>query len=421
MTEPASNSGIDSATRRAVELVEAHEALTRSVARLSSHAELPGLLTTVLQEIVRASGAVSVAVFAYDPARDVLFNYAQILRGEVIDLKTDPRMTVFANPTPATGNPAWEAMVQQRYFWVDFNQPDERAGRRSSAWHREHRHGYVVCIPMMNGPHPVGFLGLAFDQSEVVRPTELRLERSRVLAQQAALAMQLTRLSDEDKASALAEERLRSDSAKHAALLEERNRMAREIHDTLAQSFTGVMMQLRAAQSAIHSRPGPNLALLDSCLSRAESLAREGLRDARRSVMALRPEAAEFADLPAKARWLIEQSTGGTSVRGRVEIDGDARPVPPDLGFHLFRIAQEAVANALRHAEPASLLVRLSYGPDTLTLAIVDDGHGFDPAAEIIGSGLVGMRHRASQINADFAVETAPTGTSVRVHAPFAP
>lgn len=413
---------VDPAAVRAIELAEAHEALTRSIARLTDHAELPGLMTTVLQEIVRASGAVSVAVFAYNAEKDELFNYAQLLRGEVLDVKTDPRVNVFATPTRATGNPAWEAMVQQQYFWVDYQDPDTRAGPQSTAWHRANGHGYVVCIPMLNGPQPVGFLGLAFDRSEVIRPTELRLERSRVLARQAALAMQFTRISEQAQAAALAEERRRAETARHAALLEERNRMAREIHDTFAQTFTGVMMQLRAAQSAIHVAENLNIDLIDGCLTRAESLAREGLRDARRSVMALRPDAAEYSDLLAKVRRLVEQTTSATPVNGEVHVKGQPVDVPPDTGFQLFRIVQEAVANALRHSQAKTLRVTLRYEPQTVELIVADDGRGFDAvlAEAQGGTGLRSMRHRVGQLAGRMTIDSQEnSGTSLSVIVPL--
>ena len=588
------------ATQRAIDLVEVHQSLGRSVSKLVFHDDIRGFLSVVLLETLRASGAVSVAVFAYDADRDELYNYAQILRGEVVDVKNDPRMEVFATPTRATGNPAWEVIMQQRYFWIDYADPDLRAGPKSTAWHKLHGHRYVVCIPMMNNQRPVGFLGLAFDESEAVRPTEARLERSRVLAQQAALAMQLTRLAEELRESAVAHEREQaqrqraaelanansamrrgveelstarnedevfgrflqqaiaasgavagaaakrlhdtefefvavcigeqlisiadlpdpsmfdrlpeisrrdtsglfarllagkpelmlvdhrleewfpeaaiahrraghkavwqfpfsvggrvvgilglafeteqspsevvvqtiqaisnqlslavemlhlSEQAKHGVLLEERNRMAREIHDTLAQSFTGIMMQLRAAQ---HAAPG-NTELVIGCLARAESLAREGLRDARRSVMALRPESAEYGDIVHKIRWLIEQTTAGTAISGDVTVDGLPRTVVPEVGLQLFRIVQEAVANAQRHADPSTLHVVLRFTDTTLTVSITDDGSGFDFVSGLRsgGSGLSGMRQRAKQLGGQLTIDSQRTGgTTVKIEIP---
>jgi signal transduction histidine kinase len=189
--------------------------------------------------------------------------------------------------------------------------------------------------------------------------------------------------------------------------------MAREIHDTLAQTFTGVMMQLRAAQHT----PGGIPDAVAACLARAETLARAGLRDARRSVMALRPEAAEYGDLVEKIRWLIEQSTAGTPVAGRVTVDGPPRPLPPDVGFHLFRIAQEAVANALRHGSPNTLVVHLAFTADVVRLTVTDDGNGFDTAGDDPGgSGLRSMRHRAEQLGGGLTVTSTPgRGTVVSV------
>jgi signal transduction histidine kinase len=161
--------------------------------------------------------------------------------------------------------------------------------------------------------------------------------------------------------------------AREAGVQDERQRMAREIHDTLAQGLTGIITQLQAAEQAADDPPGWR-----RHFDAATRLARESLSEARRSVEALRPESLELARLgealgEVAGRW---SSLHGIPVQ--VTTTGTARPMPPEAEFALLRTAQEALANVARHARATRVGVTLSYMECQVALDVRDDGQGFD-------------------------------------------
>jgi len=165
--------------------------------------------------------------------------------------------------------------------------------------------------------------------------------------------------------------------AREAGAGDERQRMAREIHDTLAQGLTGIITQLEAAQQT------PNDAERERRIDNAKRLARHSLAEARRSVQALRPQALENSRLPEAladevARWSV---TSG--VAGEVKTTGDARALHPEVEVTLLRVAQEALANVAKHAGASRAGVTLSYMEDVVSLDVRDDGVGFDRAAAL--------------------------------------
>lgn len=206
--------------------------------------------------------------------------------------------------------------------------------------------------------------------------------------------------------------------AERTATLQERNRLAGEIHDSLAQAFTGIVIQVGAAARLLAGIPR------EACehLARADELAREGLDRARRSASALDPQSAEYADVVRALRRVVEQMTSGTPLRAAFEVHGQPYLVPPELGLQLVRIGQEALTNAVRHAAASNVQVELFYDTDQLGLQVQDDGRGFrvQPEDEREGFGLSSMRERARRIGAHLVVSSQPgQGTIVAVAAPM--
>jgi len=161
--------------------------------------------------------------------------------------------------------------------------------------------------------------------------------------------------------------------AREAGVQDERQRMAREIHDTLAQGLTGIITQLQAAEQAADDPAGWR-----RHFGAATRLARESLSEARRSVEALRPESLELARL---SEALGEVAGRWSSLHGipvQVTTTGTARPMPPEAEFALLRAAQEALANVARHARATRVGVTLSYMEHQVALDVRDDGQGFD-------------------------------------------
>jgi signal transduction histidine kinase len=203
-----------------------------------------------------------------------------------------------------------------------------------------------------------------------------------------------------------------------AGVSEERTRLARDIHDTLAQGFTSVIVHLEAAAAGLD--PADERAARH--IRAAEDVARSSLADARGIVWALRPDSISAAGLPAALR-RVARATADTpgAPAVDVEISGEPRALSTDVEVTLLRAAQEALSNARRHAAASRITVTLTYFRDEVTLDVADDGHGFDPGAvsPAGGLGLVGMRERAVALGGRLDVESsAATGTTIAVALP---
>jgi signal transduction histidine kinase len=176
-------------------------------------------------------------------------------------------------------------------------------------------------------------------------------------------------------------------------------------------------MQLEAAEDAL--REDPEAA--QAHIFRARTLGRESLAEARRSVWELRPQALEQGDLATALARSITQLTAGTSVEAEFSLHGAPRALPPEVEEHLLRIGQEAVSNALIHAQAHSIQVTLTFDPQKVQLCVEDDGQGFDPlrVPGRSGFGLVSMRERAERLGGELTATSQPgQGTKLLVVVP---
>jgi two-component sensor histidine kinase len=200
-------------------------------------------------------------------------------------------------------------------------------------------------------------------------------------------------------------------------VLEERQRLAHEMHDTLAQSFAGIGFQLQAIRNGIED----NSAVLQQ-LDLASNLVRHSHEEARRSIATLRPESLEPEDILTALDVCAQRMVGGGSVRVVLKREGDPRPIPLRIADTLYRIGQEAVANAVRHANPSILTIQLRYSENLACLLIEDNGRGFMQDNGLLGFGIRGMRRRAQSISATFQIQSKPEeGTRVQIAAPLPP
>jgi signal transduction histidine kinase/ligand-binding sensor domain-containing protein len=212
--------------------------------------------------------------------------------------------------------------------------------------------------------------------------------------------------------------RVRQMRVQYDAVLAERNRIAREIHDTLAQGFVAVSVQLELISQALLT----SKETAQKLLAQAQASVQEGLADARRSIWELRSQGAEKDDLASKLSKIAAQVNSANTVSAHLQVFGIRRTLPSNVEDELLKIGQEAVANAVRHADAQHVKIDLSFAPKKLILAVTDDGRGFTPESNGVGPsghyGLQGMRERARQINARLNVESAPgRGTEVLVEA----
>ena len=202
------------------------------------------------------------------------------------------------------------------------------------------------------------------------------------------------------------------------AILEERARLAHEMHDTLAQSFAGIGFQLQAIRNGLPD----GMPVLSQQLQLASQLVRHSHEEARRSLATLHTEELQSEDVLAALDQCARRMVEGSAVQVIAQRQGDVRPVPLRIADPLYRIGQEAVANAVRHADPTVLTLRLSFNGNSVSLGIEDNGIGFVPDNGLHGFGIRGMRRRAQSVSAAFSICSRPgAGTQIRVDAPLPP
>ncbi len=199
------------------------------------------------------------------------------------------------------------------------------------------------------------------------------------------------------------------------AVLDERQRLAHEMHDTLAQSFAGIGFQLQAIRDEIDDKSS-----IDRELDLASNMVRRSHEEAKRSIAALRPELLESVGLLRALEQSAKGMVAGGTIRVTAFASGEAHSIPVRISDTLFRIGQEALANAVRHANPSTLLISLIYSEATLQLLVEDNGKGFIVGADSAGFGIRGMRKRADTISAELQIRSTPgQGTAVQAIAPM--
>ena len=233
------------------------------------------------------------------------------------------------------------------------------------------------------------------------------VRRYSTIGAQVALALENMRLVDE---------------ARQAGVLRERQRLAHEIHDTLAQGFTSIVMSLEVAEGTLSSNPDSAQQYLDQ----ARYTARDNLAEARRLMWALKPESLERSSLPEALAHLAERWSEECGAAASTTVIGMPRTLTPEVAVRLLRVAQEALANCRKHAQASKVVLTLSYTDNFVTLTVQDDGVGFDPAQPHTGTsdhsggfGLKGMREQVERLGGTLLVESMPgEGATLLVELP---
>ena len=375
------------------------EALTYSLDVLATAPAPDKFLGQMLSTIGRMLGAQSVILWLLNESNDSL-----VLRAWAEGTnfaKVDPEHPFIKNP------PSWkeDPGVRELFFsGAPVACEDVENDPYTSTELREYLKSggtkKFLRIPTLVGGRVKGFIGIRHGDRPPYRPEEIELAQA--LAHQAMLAIQLNEFAEQSR---------------QAAVLEERNRLARDIHDTLAQGFTGVIVQLEALEDAIACcrRKEAN-----EHLRRAGDLARQSLNEARRSVHALRPQALQRGNFWEALKGIVKNTTAGTALHTTFNLRGKLRNLPQYWQENLLHIGQEALTNSLKYAHPRNFETRLIFNTKELRLELRDDGDGFKVKARHDGFGLAGMRERVEQMGGNLTISSRRgKGTKIAVTVPY--
>ena len=386
------------AEEQVAELAKANTSIRANLERLASEPDLQSFLRALLLEATRQLDAAGGSVVLWKEALQEWRIVAYARDGEI----TEPTFPISLTREQAKFD---KRLREQRVpVYLDFSVPADV----DCVWpgtldtkNADHVQRMFV-LPLVFGERTLGCIGLTFRHRETLSPqaTELLV----ALGYQATLAIELT---------------VRAYAGKTAAVLVERNRIGQEIHDGLAQAFTGILMQLGAAEELRGFSKGSPLS---DILTRIRAMAKDGLSSARRSVLALRPEETRRGSLSEALAQLAERST----ISGRVTCSFEGGTIetglPPEHEHELLRIAQEAVSNAIRHAHPKTVRVLLKEEANHLELTVIDDGTGMVEGPErckSMGFGLENMSERAKAIGGVWTLVSKPgQGTCINVRVP---
>ncbi|MEM1367313.1 MAG: GAF domain-containing protein [Cyanobacteria bacterium P01_H01_bin.15] len=382
---------------RAVELDKTNQTLKKSLNRLAANPDLNPFLGYVLLEITQQLDLDFAALRLYDAQAQTLPLELQVLNGQIKYRSEVIAPEAYLNLS-IDDIPNWDQWLQtQQPLMVNLNAADDLVYLQDSYNYqaRQLQLQVVINILLTLGETPIGYLALGSTQPTSFTAEELSLAKA--LAQQATLAIQLSQLLEE---------------VKQSVLFEERNRVARDIHDTLAQTLGGIVIQLQAAKFFSPLNPAESM----KHMMTARDLAKEGLAEARRSVWTLCEDGRQYQDLAATISEVSQQLTAYDPVQANIIVQGEPYLIEPDLGLNLLRIAQESINNVVRHAQTTTLTVHLTYEPFQISLTIQDKGCGFDPDMPIGGFGLAGIQQRCDRLGAEFKLtSTKGKGTTVQI------
>jgi len=400
--------------RVAIERDRAQEALRASERVARSHVEVMMRSLDVLAtesapekfigEMLRTIGqhlrALRVLLFLRNPRDDAVRMQLVI---------EDDRQAPVHSDHPFANDPfAWKKrpLFQELLFTkspvvVDDIAADARVEPEFREYLKRHRCQRFMAVPMFVSGQLRGFIGIHHSEKGSYRADEIELAQA--LAHHVMMAAHGQELVEQQR---------------EAAILKERTRMARDIHDTLAQGFTGVIIQMEAAEEALLEQDPENAV---GHVRRARELARNSLGEARRSVHALRPQALEKASFADALQAIVQNTAAGTALQTEFQIIGKPHSLSPAVEENLLHMGQEALTNALKHAHATKFNALISFNSDAVCLELRDNGDGFDvDAINGGGIGLIGMKERADQIGATVQVISQPgKGTKITAVSPY--
>jgi len=371
------------------------EALAQSLDVLATAPKPEKFIGQMLNTIGRLLNAQSVSLWLFDESTDSPVLRSMVDGGRLV--APDPEHPFMKDPLFWKQN----AVIQELLFTAgpvvcEDLETDLRIKTEWRDYLKRKGAKRFLAVPLLVGGQVRGFVGIRHPDRAAYRPEDIELTQA--LAHQVMLAIQLNEFAEQGQ---------------RAAVFEERNRMARDIHDTLAQGFTGVIVQLEAAEDAISYGCRKEA---DNHLHRAAELARRSLSEARRSVHALRPRALEEHNFWDALKGAIKNTTAGTALHTTFAAQGKLPDLPEPWQENLLHIGQEALTNTLKYAHARKFETRISYKAKELRLELRDDGDGFKVKDRHDGVGLAGMRERVEQMGGELEITSSRgKGTKITV------
>jgi signal transduction histidine kinase len=381
--------------------------------------DISGFFRVFIKTLVEECESHACGVWLLEPADEVLSargSAATELRERRAGSEADPRcnlwMAYVEDRFYTKGSPEWGSLalpaesmsahlVAHRQGWneiIEYDGADPRLPEPVRAFNIANNIESVLVAPLLLPGRSLGWFALSSGRAPLCdRAWHHALLDA--MARQATLALHQSRLAEQSRAE-----------IRRQAVLEERNRLARDIHDTLAQGFAAILMQLQGAQRSMAGLPSS----IARCIDTAVHLARTHMIEARRSVGALRPQEQAPEDVAAALDRMIELARRGTDVPIELSI-ADLPAFSGGADREILGIAQEALTNAVRHARARKIVVHAE-GIRTLgfRLSIADDGRGIPKEHHGSGFGMTSMQERADRIGASLTIVTAPrSGTEV--------
>jgi signal transduction histidine kinase len=381
------------AEERSAELARANATVSRSLAAASQSTDFDDTLEKVFIEIVASANASVGHLLSYDAQANTLATIAWKDengngRGVHVDAPPLLRSAFDADVTPAFRR----CLESKEIFTINLtNHSPELAALMwpgTKEWHLARGRESVCAIPVLVGQRPVGMIGLAW-KNQLSFSADQR-ELLFALTNQAAMVMQLRELAD---------------SQRTAMMLQERARFAGQIHDTLAQGFTGTLLHLEALR--VRVARGQRVTVEE--LQGIRKIAALGLAEARRSALAIRPLALDGRDLATALQQLTERSNVPGLLDCHWSLGGHPRPLSAIVDESILNIAHEAVSNAIRHADASEIRISLTFDLEVVTLSVRDDGIGFDASDSRQRGhtfGLRSMRDRAAALGGELSVHS---------------
>ena len=385
---------------KGTELVDSSEVLNRNLNSPGQADELWPFVTGTLWKSAKAIGALCAAIFLYDERSNQMRTAIVLENGHSVDFFGEDRFLELREPFEIEHLPIWQTLMSTKtYQWVDLTDEANLACEWLIPWYRRLQLKGGLGVPLIFNARAIGLAVFGCEGGEA--PPSDRLEHAKALLDEAALAIQLLKVSDRAKAAETAEEEIK---------------VAGEVHENVAQSLAAISMHLALARSCLMSDPAKALKAIDQ----ARELARRGIELARRTTHVLRPSRLGPIGTSQTLVDLIREA----GRQSNLECDfRELGRIPQTVGEEtekvLLQVSREAINNALQYAESRKLGVVMTWYADRVKLEVTDDGIGFDLAKveqNGDGYGIQGMRECVSRLGGRFEIVSFP-GKGTRVSA----